>query len=65
MKNRLIPLGKTEIVWVVSVNRDGGHRPLAVVGSESDALQLCKLIGMNAPEQKPRRDAVWMPVEDG
>jgi len=61
--NPLIPTGPHVTVWVVSVQPNGAYQPLAVVATETEALDLCKLIGMSAPEQKPRRDSVWIPAK--
>jgi len=66
MSNPLIPIVPTKTVHVVSaLSEDGGeYRPLAVFATEEDAVQQVKLIGMSAPKQKPRMDAVWMPAKD-
>ena len=59
--NPLIPTGPHVKVWVVSVQPKDVYQPLAVVATETEALDLCNRIAISAPEQKPRRDAVWIP----
>ncbi len=59
--NPLLPTGPHVTVWVVSVQPNGAYQPLAVVATEGEALDLCNRIGVSAPEQKPRRDSVWIP----
>ena len=61
--NPLIPTGPHVKVWVVSVQPKDAYQPLAVVATEAEALDLCNRIGMSAPEQKPRRDSVWIPAK--
>ena len=59
--NPLIPTGPHVTVWVVSVQPKDVYQPLAVVATEAEALDLCNRIGVSAPEQKPRRNSVWIP----
>ena len=61
--NPLIPTGSHVTVWVVSVQPKDVYQPLAVVATEAEALDLCNRIGVSAPEQKPRRDSVWIPAK--
>jgi len=56
----LLPTGPHVTVWVVSVQPKDAYQPLAVFATEAEALDRCKLIGMSAPEQKPRCDSVWI-----
>ena len=59
--NPLLPTGPHVTVWVVSVQPNGAYQPLAVFATEAEALDLCNRIAISAPEQKPRRDSVWIP----
>ncbi len=64
MSNQLIPIVPTKKVYVISALYDGEYRPLAAFRDKEAAFRSLRLIGMSAPDKKPKMDAVWMPARD-